>query len=69
MKYLNGIRNKVLIIHTKDGINIIKWYVDASFAVHPDFKSHAGASMFFGKNAEVIQIYQGSRNLTQTAAR
>ena len=55
MKYLNGIRNKVLIIHTKDGINIIKWYVDASFAVHLDFKSYIGTSIFFGKNTEAIQ--------------
>ena len=23
-------------------ISIIKWYVDASFAVHPDMKSHTG---------------------------
>jgi hypothetical protein len=28
---------------------VVKWYVDASFAVHPDFKSHTGAMMTLGK--------------------
>jgi hypothetical protein len=28
-------------------------YVDASFAVHPDFKSHTGATMTFGKGAPI----------------
>ena len=41
-------------------------YMDASFAVHPDFKSHIGASMFLGKNVGGIQNFQESRNLTQS---
>ena len=32
-------------------LHVIKWYVDASFAVHPDFKSHTGAVMTMGKGA------------------
>ena len=27
----------------------IKWYVDASFAVHNDYKSHTGATMTLGE--------------------
>jgi hypothetical protein len=30
---------------------VVKWYVDASFAVHPDFKSHTGAVMTLGNGA------------------
>jgi hypothetical protein len=30
---------------------VIKWYVDASFAVHPDFKSHTGTVATLGKGA------------------
>jgi hypothetical protein len=30
---------------------VVKWYVDASFAVHPDFKSHTGTMMTQGKGA------------------
>jgi hypothetical protein len=30
-----------------DNLHYIKWYVDASFAVHPDYKSHIGATMAY----------------------
>lgn len=50
MKYLNGTQEKVLTLKS-DSINIIKWYVDASFAIHDDFKSHTGAIMSMGKGA------------------
>jgi hypothetical protein len=30
---------------------IAKWYVDAAFGVHPDFKSQTGATMTMGKGA------------------
>jgi hypothetical protein len=32
-------------------INIVEWYVDASFAVHPDMISHTGGVMTLGKGA------------------
>ena len=50
MKYLNGTRNLVLTLHA-DKLNILKWYVDSSFAVHADFKSHTGVAMTMGKGA------------------
>ena len=28
-----------------DGLKVVEWYVHASFAVHPDLKSHTGAIM------------------------
>ena len=34
-----------------DGTGELKWYVDASFAVHPDFRSHTGATITMGKGA------------------
>ena len=34
-----------------DDVRVIQWYVDASFAVHNDFKSHTGAVMTFGQGA------------------
>jgi predicted phage tail protein len=34
-----------------DDLRVGKWYVDASLAVHPDFKSHTGAVMILGKGA------------------
>jgi hypothetical protein len=50
MKYLNGTRNEYLTLSAND-LRVVKWYVDASFAVHPDFKSHTGAVMMLGKGA------------------
>jgi hypothetical protein len=32
-------------------MHVVKWWVDASFAVHPDMKSHTGATMSLGKGA------------------
>jgi hypothetical protein len=48
MKYLNGTKGENLTL-SADNLRVVKWYVDASFAVHPDFKSHTGAMMTLGK--------------------
>eukprot|EP00980_Cylindrotheca_fusiformis_P000185 scaffold33_cov78-Cylindrotheca_fusiformis.AAC.1 len=48
MRYLNGTKKKHLTLSIDD-LRVIKWYVDASFAVHPDFKSHTGAVMTWGE--------------------
>ena len=36
-----------------NGVQCIKWYVDAAFAVHPDFKSHTGTTMTFDKGSVI----------------
>ena len=41
MKFLNGTRNKKLRV-TADNLVVIKWHVDASFAVHPDYETFEG---------------------------
>jgi hypothetical protein len=50
MKYLNGTKRENLTLSAFD-LRVVKWYVDASFAVHPDFKSHTGTMMTLGKGA------------------
>ena len=50
MKYLNGSRTDVLRL-VVDDLHVIKWHVDASFAVHPDFRSHTGGVMTYGRGA------------------
>ena len=50
MKFLNATQNDVLTLRA-DGSNVIKWHIDAAFAVHPDFKSHTGAVATLGKGA------------------
>jgi hypothetical protein len=50
MKYLNRTRNEFLTL-SADDLRVVKWYVDASFAVYPDFKSHTSAVMMLGRGA------------------
>ena len=54
MKYLNGTCKWKHTVSTGN-LQVIKWYVDAAFAVHPNFKSHTGAAMTLGMGA-VINI-------------
>jgi hypothetical protein len=50
MRYLRGTVDMPLILEADD-THIIKWWVDASFAVHDDMKSHTGGTMMMGKGA------------------
>jgi hypothetical protein len=48
IRYLRGTRTMVRTLQS-DGLNIVKWWADASFAVHRDFKSHTGGAMSLGR--------------------
>jgi hypothetical protein len=48
MRYLRGTAKMPLRLEG-DNTSIIKWWVDATFAVHPDMKSHTGGAMSLGK--------------------
>jgi hypothetical protein len=50
MRYLHSTRKWHLTL-SADNLNVMKWFVDASFAVHPDFKSHTGGVMTMGGGA------------------
>jgi hypothetical protein len=52
LEYVNGTRSDVLTLGAGD-LKVVKWYVDASFAVHSDFKSHTGVSMSYGNGAPI----------------
>ena len=48
MKYLNGTRKLPLILSSK-GTGILKWWVDGSFAVHPNMRGHTGVGLSMGR--------------------
>ena len=50
LKYINGTRSQTLTLGAID-TQTMKWYVNASFAVHPDFQSHNRAVMTMGQGA------------------
>ena len=52
MEYLNGTKELILRLWADD-LRVVKWYVDASFAVHPDYRSHTGAAMTLGEGAVI----------------
>eukprot|EP00980_Cylindrotheca_fusiformis_P012362 scaffold3036_cov117-Cylindrotheca_fusiformis.AAC.1 len=39
------------LLYLSDSMNVIQWWVDASYGVHPDLRSHTGATMMMGKGS------------------
>ena len=65
IKYLNGTKKKYLTL-SADDLRVVKWYVDASFAVHPDFKIHTGAIMTMGQGS-MQSIYRKQKLKTRSS--
>jgi hypothetical protein len=55
IKYLRGSPNLALTLKGDDA-RIVKWWVDASFAVNNDVKSHTGGTLLLGK----VSVYSAS---------
>ncbi|CAJ1954072.1 unnamed protein product [Cylindrotheca closterium] len=48
---------QILLYHltlSAESLRVMKWMIDASFAVHPDFKSHTGGTLSFGGGAAQV---------------
>ena len=50
LRYLRDTKHLSLTLEA-DGMNVIQWWVDASFATHPNCRSHTGATLSFGKGS------------------
>jgi hypothetical protein len=50
IKYLREFPDLHLTLEAGNG-HVVKWWVDAAFAVHPDMKSHTGGTMSLGKGS------------------
>ena len=53
LKYINGTKNNILRL-SPDYLKVVKCYMDASFAVHPDFKSHTGGVMTYRRGTPIM---------------
>jgi hypothetical protein len=48
LQYLRATKNDFLTLST-NSLHNVGWWVDASYAVHPDLKSHMGGAMSLGR--------------------
>jgi hypothetical protein len=53
MKYLRGTRTLPLNL-SANGSGILKWWVDASFAVHPNMRGHSGGGLSLGRGFPIV---------------
>ena len=47
MKVSCKTQNDILTLDAGKGVHNVEWSMDSAFGVHPDFKSHMGATMTF----------------------
>ena len=52
IRYLRDTKDLPFTLEAGEDI-AIKWWIDASFAVHPDMRSHTGAAMSLGKGCPI----------------
>ena len=67
MKFLNSTADDVLTL-SAENLHVIKWYVDAAFAVHPDFKSHTGGAMTYGHGVPISMSRKQRLNTTSSTS-
>ena len=65
MKCLSGTRDLALRL-SAIGALCVKWFADASFAVHPDMKSHTGHTVTMGRGSMVSNSVKQKLNTTSS---
>jgi hypothetical protein len=68
MRYIRGTRTMPLIL-SANGSGILKWWVDASFAVHPHMRGHSGGGLSLGCGFPIISSTKqklNTRSSTET---
>jgi hypothetical protein len=53
MRYIRGTRTMPLILGA-NGSGILKWWVNASFAVHPNMRGHLGGGLSLGRGFPIV---------------
>jgi hypothetical protein len=53
MRYIRGTRTMPLVL-SANGSGIMKWWVDASFAVHPNMRGHSGGGVSLGRGFPIV---------------
>ena len=53
MRYIKGTRTLLLILSANRS-GVLKWWVDASFAVYPNMREHSGRSFSLGRGFPIV---------------
>ena len=68
MSYVRCTKELSLTLEAND-MSVIHWWIDASFAVHADYKSHTGACLSFGRGCPInISLKQKINTRSSTEA-
>lgn len=68
LNYIKRTLEEHLVIKIDEGFNMARWFVDASYAVHPDFKSHTGGCLFLGeKGGAMVNLSQKQKLNTRSS--
>ena len=65
LSYLQDTKSMPLTLGVED-LQVVKWWADSSFAVHPDMKSHSGVLGSLGRGA--IYARSGAQKLNTTSS-
>jgi hypothetical protein len=61
MKYNRGTKRLPLRL-SADGSSILKWWIDASFAIHPNMRRHSGARLSLGRGFPIASSMKQKLN-------
>ena len=50
LNYLKRTMEEHLVIRIDGGFQVLKWYVDATFVLHPDFNFHTGGCLLLSES-------------------
>ena len=64
-KYLNAKNKRYLTLSAND-LKVIKWYVEANFAVHPNYNSRTGEIMTMGQEV-MHSVYRKQKLNTRSS--
>ena len=54
LNYIKRTLGEHLVVKSDAGFNIAKWFVDAAFAVHPDFKLHTDGCLIMSEQGGAV---------------
>ena len=61
MKYIRGTRDIPLVLSTNDS-GVLKWWIDAPYAVHPNMRVHTGGVLSMGRGLPIVTYNKHNLN-------